>query len=106
MTSQFHLLPRLRMSTAVPLLPLYACMACTGKNLSFTKYSYSPNNTQSRSPGQQCTQNLYKAEAECQKQENLCKEYSDENILYHIIIHPQWQIHCRQTLGETRLGKM
>jgi hypothetical protein len=63
-------------------------MTCTGKNLSITKYSYSPNNTQLRSPGQQCAQILYKVEAECHKQENLSKEYSDENIFYHISIHP------------------
>jgi hypothetical protein len=32
-----HLVPRLRMSRAIPLLPLYAFMARTGRTLPFTK---------------------------------------------------------------------
>jgi len=35
LTTHLHLLPRLRMTGAVPLLPLYPSMAWTGKTLSF-----------------------------------------------------------------------
>jgi hypothetical protein len=36
LTTHFHLVPRLKMSGAVPLLPLYAFMACAGTAFSFT----------------------------------------------------------------------
>ena len=35
LTTYLHLVPRLRMSGAIPPLPLNACMVCVGKTLPF-----------------------------------------------------------------------
>jgi len=37
LTTHFHLVPTLRMSGTIPLLPLYAFMVWTGTTLLFTK---------------------------------------------------------------------
>jgi len=39
MTTHFHVDPRHRMSKAVPLLPLYACMECTGATLAVCHFN-------------------------------------------------------------------